>query len=644
MNKSLRTQFLVPCILVLVISMLGMSALSTWKVSETLLATTVEQIEQTAKLLSRRTDDWLQSRRLDLQAWSKQPMFAKSLGEGFVAEASRKVAQKQISEIQANYSYITGLAVINLDGKTVADSGVLLTEANEAPLRAAFKEAVDKGQLVDVMVPEDGAYILAYPITDEAEKPIGVLSVSLSIENLYQSFFADLQFGATGVSGLLSREGQALFPSAPISASDEFSKVTSDSGSFIAEIDHEKRVIVYSMIGNAPWIAFIQVNYSEIASKAWSVGAILAGISLFVLLLMAGLVILLLQRIIGPIKATTQAMCALADGETNIELQGKDRKDEVGEMNRSVLVFRDNMIERRKLEEQKMQEEAARVKRQEKLESLIGRFKSVAEANIHSVQSVMHEMSGTASSLSKVASDASRQVQSVEEVSSSSADNIVSIAAAMEEMSSSIDEIGKQADRTRQAVETGRLRAGYTKESVSSLTETAQQIGSVITLIQDIAEQTNLLALNATIEAVRGGEAGKGFAVVASEVKNLAAQTSRATGEISGHIGAIQSSSEQVTKAIAAIIESMEEIDAHTTTVSAAVEEQGSTTNEISSNIHRVSEGASRSASEIIEVSKAILTAAGNATEVDKASSRVQQQATELQKAVQSFLDDVAAA
>ncbi len=66
----------------------------------------------------------------------------------------------------------------------------------------------------------------------------------------------------------------------------------------------------------------------------------------------------------------------------------------------------------------------------------------------------------------------------------------------------------------------------------------------MVDLISTIAGQTNLLALNATIEAARAGDAGREFAVVANEVKALAGQTAKATGEISQHIAAVQSSSQ----------------------------------------------------------------------------------------------------
>ena len=84
-----------------------------------------------------------------------------------------------------------------------------------------------------------------------------------------------------------------------------------------------------------------------------------------------------------------------------------------------------------------------------------------------------------------------------------------------------------------------------TAEKMRRLSEGAQQIGTVIDLINNIAGQTNLLALNATIEAARAGEAGRGFAVVASEVKSLAEQTAKATAEIAGQIGDIQGATDR---------------------------------------------------------------------------------------------------
>ncbi|HEX8445510.1 MAG TPA: methyl-accepting chemotaxis protein [Sphingomonas sp.] len=139
-------------------------------------------------------------------------------------------------------------------------------------------------------------------------------------------------------------------------------------------------------------------------------------------------------------------------------------------------------------------------------------------------------------------------------------------------------------EEARGEVETAALVATRAAEqsatavSVSeALSSHAQAIESILGLIRDIAGQTNLLALNATIEAARAGDSGRGFAVVASEVKNLAAQTARATDDIAAKIAAIQSATRQTVDANGSIRDTVGEVQCSAQRIRAAMETQART-------------------------------------------------------------------
>jgi methyl-accepting chemotaxis protein len=169
--------------------------------------------------------------------------------------------------------------------------------------------------------------------------------------------------------------------------------------------------------------------------------------------------------------------------------------------------------------------------------------------------------------------------------------NVQAVAAGSSQLSSSVTEINNQVTRALDISNDAVRQAGQASETVASLVEDAKKISAVVDLIASIASQTNLLALNATIEAARAGEAGKGFAVVAGEVKGLAAQTAKATGEISNHINLVQNSSHLAQMAIEAITGTIADINQISVSISAAVEEQAAVTADMSNNMQQAAAG-----------------------------------------------------
>lgn len=525
--------------------------------------------------------------------------------------------------------------------------------AAEAADAVAFEDFEPYGPSYDAP-----ASFIAHPVHAANGNRIGVLAFQMPVDNI-NAVFADVV--GLGESGEVALIGDDLLMRNDSRWTADVNDIlaTRLDAPFIAEAFEQGQASGTAqfyrggdMRAHAETFEFDGVRYGVVSMK--SVNEMLAPVQALrnrtlvigtLLLAIIGAAGFLISRTITrPISQLTDEMAQLAKGNTDLELASAKRLDEIGEMSQAVMVFRDAMIERERLEGETAQAAAQRRARQEQIDGLIADFQTDVQAVVEAVSANAQSMTAAANTLTDVASNTDQQASSAAAASQEASANVQTVAAAAEELSASITEIGRQVAKTTEVVGSAATHAQATNDQVEKLAETANAIGNVVSLIQDIAEQTNLLALNATIEAARAGEAGKGFAVVASEVKGLAEQTAKATGDIAAQINEIQSSTHEAVSAINQITQTMGEVDQYMSTIATSVEEQGSATDEISHNVAQAALGTQSVVGNITAVTDATTQTARSADDVNTAAGSVTDNTKKLNDTVSSFLRAVAAA
>ena len=351
------------------------------------------------------------------------------------------------------------------------------------------------------------------------------------------------------------------------------------------------------------------------------------------------------SSIARPIERITQAMGKLAKGEKSIDIPGVGRRDEIGQMADAVQVFKENAVKVERLQAEQAEANArADTERRAAMTKLATDFEGSVGQIVDSVSSAAEQLKSSAEAMSMIADESSSQSTTVAAAAEQATHNVQTVASSTVEVSASIQEIARQVQQQSDIAGRATALAAQSRQQVGDLSDHAETIGQVVSLITSIAEQTNLLALNATIEAARAGDAGKGFAVVASEVKNLATQTAKATDEIANQIRGVQEQTGSTVSAIGEIAETVQSMSEIASMVASAVEEQNAAAQEIGRNVQEAAGGTQEVSTGIVAVTKTASEAGTASSQMLAAAQDMSNQASNLSTEVQRFLSEVRAA
>ncbi|OGT10481.1 MAG: hypothetical protein A3F73_10120 [Gallionellales bacterium RIFCSPLOWO2_12_FULL_59_22] len=321
-------------------------------------------------------------------------------------------------------------------------------------------------------------------------------------------------------------------------------------------------------------------------------------------------------RVAQPLKAINGTMGVLAQGDTNVAVPFTGKLDEIGEMARSVQVFKDNAIVKGRMEKQKMH-----------VTETVNQITQELAGLTHTVRKLMNEQSAATASMSAATERLSVSIDQV-------AQNAGNALTLTRETVAAVDRGSCAVNETITAMEETSFLVCQAAEKVHELGNQSEHIQTIASTIGGIAKQTELLALNASIEAARAGEYGSGFAVVADEVRKLAEKSTQSATEIGAILNSIKEQVENVSADILSASGKAQGSVAQSRTVEQALQQIEKRSAQVVNAVEDIANAAKEQASAGHDIAHKVETVAGSSAHTNQLIGNVDKLASDLNQNV----------